>query len=77
MKLQVGVPIRGMLASALKSSNRMAKEAVCIFGLRISQGELPCHSQVNDLSMAIQFKDKVFRPSLQVTDSLAGESFTQ
>jgi hypothetical protein len=77
MNLQVGVTIRGMLSRPLKSGNRMPKETVCVFSLRISQGELPSHSQMDNQPMVVQFKDKIFRPSLQVTNGLAGELFAQ
>jgi hypothetical protein len=64
MNLQVGVTIRGVLSRPLKSGHRMPKETVCVFSLRIPEGELPCHSQMDDQPMVVQLKDKVFRPSL-------------
>jgi hypothetical protein len=76
MNLQVGVVIRGMLTRALKPGNRMAEKTVSVFSSRIPQGELPCHSQMNNQPMAIQLKDEVFRPSLQITNCLARELLT-
>ncbi len=77
VNLEVGMAIRRMLAGALKTGNRVAEETVGVTLSRIAQGELPCHSQVDDYSMALQVKDEVFRSSPQIADHLAKEVETQ